>query len=185
MGFKIEGPSGFTADTTSRNRIKVDAITEQREVIVSVDDQRAFNVFCTGAVADGEYVAYLKNTSTTRNLFIQLIRVGGDGTAPIIWKVHKVTGTAADGTTATAVNLNLTSGIQPEATILQDGGGTAISGLTSEGVIAYARHDDAASFDIPFAGALVLGPQNAIAVESDDGTMSIAECLIRFYYEDL
>ena len=141
MGFQIEGGagSGFAAHVTKRGRLKTDTMTETREFIVARDDQRAFNVYCTGTtMTDGQYVAYLKNTSSTRNMHIQLIRVSGEGTAPIIWKIHKVTGTAANGQAATPVNLNLGSSVTAEATVLEDGGATAISGITEAGVILFA-----------------------------------------------
>lgn len=188
MGLQIEDGTGDgpSAGVTARNRLKVDAISTPHEVVVSRDDARAFNAVCEGVtVGDGEYGAYLKNTSTTRNLFISLIRVSADGTVPILWKIHKVSGTAANGAAVTAVNLNLGSAISPEATILEAGSGTAISGLTQEGEIAFQRHGDQESANIPFDEALILPPQTAIAVELDDGGSATTEVLLRFFYEDI
>lgn len=188
MGLQIEGAvgTGYGAAVTVRNRLKTDALVASREFIIARDDQRAFNVYCTGTtMTDGQYVAYIKNTSTTRNMHIELVRVSGEGTAPIIWKIHKVTGTAANGQASTAVNLNLGSSVTPEATILEDGGATAISGLTEDGVIAHARHANQSQFDIPFAGVLVMPPATAIAIETDDGSLTTCETLIRFFFEDI
>ncbi len=185
MGFQIEGDL-YTADVTGKGQLKVRAISSENEAAISREEQRSFNVVFSGpTMTDGQYVAYIKNTSTTRNMHIWLTRCGAEGTAPIIWKIHSVTGTAANGVAVTPINLNLSSGLTAEATTIGDQGGTAISGLTSEGVVAQFRHANQASFDVPFHGTLILGPGNAIAVEADDGSVTASEVLIRFYYEDI
>ena len=182
MGIQVEGHSaGYVAGVTEGGRLQTEAQTNLRGFYVSRDEQRLFNaVFVDASAAAGNYVAYLKNTSTSRILIIDLIRVEAANAA--LWKVVTATGTATGGTTVTAVNMNRQSGIAPEATMLADnvGGFTAGSAL-----IAIDRHPDNSSSTIPFDDTLILGPQNAIAIEYDTGSTGAAGAVIRFYYEDL
>lgn len=181
MGFQIEGPSGFIAETSKRKRLQVDSISEERGAIVSEQDQRAFNWnFFDASLAAGTYAGYLLNTSTTRNLKIDLVRVGGVNT--IFWKIIVATGTATGGTSVTGENLNLGSGIQSESTALQDN----VGGFTAGAVKANGRHVANSSLLIPFDDLLILPPNTAIAFEADAvGGTGIAEVLVRGFYEDL
>lgn len=181
MGIQIDSGTGagFSAGVSSRKRLLTESMAANHESVIALDDERAFNaVFNDASAAAGNYVAYIKNTSATRNMFIHLVRVQAANAAR--WRIFKVTGTGS-GTTVTATNLKLSSSVTPEATILADN----ITGLSTDGEIAPIRTAASASFDAPFDGSLILGPQNAIAVEYDTGTTGAAECLIRFFYEDI
>lgn len=180
MPIQVEGhSSGLVAGVSNENRLQVEAETNLRGFFKSRDDRRLFNaVFQDASAAAGNYVAYLKNTSTTRILVVDLVRVGAVNAAK--WKFFKVTGTGS-GTTVTAVNMNFQSGIQPEATLLADN----ITGLTTSGEFATTRTPANTSQIVPFDDTLILGPQDAFAIEYDTGTTGEAAATVRFYYEPL
>ena len=184
MALEIQGnreKGGVTAlDFSDRGRARVDALSNLTSAHVSRDDGLTFNLISHDATAAaGTHICYLKNTSTTRDLYIDLLRVGNAETA--LWKVWSVTGTAAGGSALTPTNLDLKRGISAEVTAR---GNDAITGLTQVSEIATVRCPSNDSRDIPLDDTLILGTDNAIAVEidTDDGTPSIAEVLIRFYF---
>lgn len=180
MPIQLEGHSaGLVAGVSDNNRLQVEAETNLRGYFISRDDRRLFNaVFQDASAAAGNYVAYIKNTSTTRQLVVDIVRVGAVNAAK--WRFFKVTGTGS-GTAVTAVNMNFQSGIEPEATILADN----ITGLTTAGEFATTRTPANTSQVIPFDDTLILGPQNAFAIEYDTGTTGEAAATIRFYFEPL
>ena len=167
-------------------RALVDAETNLTGHFIPVRDGLAFNwsnVITTGGVA-GNNVFYLKNDSTTRNLFIDLMRVSGVNA--IRWLVHSATGTAAGGDAVTGTNLNRASGIATTnlSTARGSGGTGALSGITRGDQIAVTRNAAGAAGEIPFNGILILGTDDAIVVEYDAGTSGEAEVLVRGYYKD-
>ena len=181
MGFNIDDGlgRGHIAGVSPDNRLMVAAKSNLRGYYVSRDDERLFNaVFEDASAAAGNYVAYILNTSTTRRMVIDLIRVEAANAA--LWKVVTATGTATGGNSVTAVNMNRTSSITPEATMLADNVGGFTAGTP---LIARARHPADSSITIPFDDTLILGQNNAIALEYDAGTTGIAGATIRFYYE--
>lgn len=181
MGLKIEDGkgSGISAEVNSKNRLKVDSDTQLTSATVSDEAGLCFNaVSVDSSAAAGEYILYFKNTSTSKKFYVDLIRVGTVNAA--LFKIATVTGTAAGSSALTPVNLNLTSGKEAEATCRGDG---AITGLTEDSVIAVTRVSAATSSNIPFDDTLILGPNDAIAVEYDTGTTGAAEVLLRGYYQ--
>lgn len=163
------------------NRLMVASKSNVRGFFVSRDDNRLFNaVFEDASAAAGNYVAYLQNTSSSRLLFIDLMRLGAAENA--IFKVVTATGTATGGNAVTPVNMNRQSGITAEVTALADnvGGFTAGTALISKDRIL-ADTDK----DVPFDDVLILGPDDAVAVEYDTGTTGEASVLIRFFFEDI
>ncbi len=182
MSFKIEdgGGTGNTAGVNKRQRLKVEASTDLVGHFVSLEDGQAFNVVShTASAAAGQHILYLKNTSPTRTMFVNLLRVGASSAA--VWKIWEVTGSAGTATVLTPSNLNLSSGILAEA---DSRGDLAVEGLTQGSQLAHVRHGVNMHADIPFDDILILGQNDAIAVEYDAGVNgSTAESLIRFYYK--
>jgi len=182
MALKIESGlgDGRVAGVSPENRLMVAASTNIKGHFISRDDNLAVNpVSHDATAAAGTHVFYFKNDSATRDFFVDLMRVGG--VASILWKVWSVTGTAADGSALTPVNLNLKSGATAEATAR---GGDAITGLTQVDEIATVRSAANANTDIPFDDMLILGQGDAIAVEADAvSSTDVAEVLMRGYYE--
>lgn len=174
--------SGKSASVSSVQRLNVSAKINPRIFYISRDDGQAYSASMSGFSADaGEFVFYLKNTSSTRNMFISQITVSA--LQAVLWKLWSVTGTAAAGTSITPTNLNLSSGLIAES--ISMGGGAAITGLTEDGILIPFRSTATASMNGSFVDALILGPGKAIAVEYDTGTTGICDVNVMFHYENL
>jgi len=87
------------------------------------------------ASAAGQYSFYFKNTSSTKEFVLSHIGINSDLGGKI--KLWRVSGTAGDGVTITPPNSNLSQSQTADATVLHDGGGTAISGLTQVSCLDY------------------------------------------------
>lgn len=169
---------GLTASVSEANRLNVSAKTADRIYYVSRDDKLSFiSTSVIASAAAGNYIYYIKNTSSTRNLFIFEMHLSSANAA--LWKVSKVTGTAA-GTGITPINMNTGSGITAETASF---GNAAVTGLTETAVIHPARNPADGSSDVGFGGALILTPNEAVAVEYDTGTTGGAEVTTEFWFE--
>jgi len=174
--------SGKKMSVSSTQRGNVSAKTATRQFYASRDDGLAYNVvYDPMTVAAGEYSAYLKNTSTTRNMFIADIEF--HAVENVKWKIWNVSGTAASGTTITATELNLSKGITAEASAMH--GDTTITGLTQIAQVGSHRSQALSDSGMNFGGALILGPGDAIAIEYDTGTTGICSHDIFIWFEDL
>jgi hypothetical protein len=129
----------------------------------------------------GDHIAYLKNTSSTRNLFIGDMSFGGVNS--ILWKGFFCTGTAASGEVITPQPTNKSKAIPAEATAMA--GDTAITGLTTDGEFTTRRSPAAGTNEEAFDGTVILGPGDAVVIEYDAGTDGIGEVDIHFHYEDI
>ena len=179
---KIEDGRGKNGDASVsiQQRLNASSKNARRIYYVSRDDGRAFNaVYDSITAAAGDYTAYLKNTSDTRNLYVSNIEF--HSAENVKWKIWQVTGTAASGETVTPSNMNLTSGLAAEATAMA--GDTAITGLTTVKQIGSHRSQANGDSSMDFDGALILGPGDAIAIEYDAGTTGICSHDIFFWYE--
>lgn len=180
---KIEDGKGKSGDmsVSVTQRGNVSAKTAPRPMYAARDDGLSFSAIFHGAGAAGEHVAYLKNTSSTRNLFVGDITLGG--VEAILWKMFFVTGTAAAGETVTPTPTNRSKSIPAEATAMA--GNTAITGLTPDGEFSTVRNKALDNHNEAFGGALILGPGDAVVIEYDTGTAGIFDIDIHFHYEGL
>jgi hypothetical protein len=80
-------------------------------------------------------------------------------------KLWRVTGVAANGVTLTPSNENLSSSITADATVIEDGAGTAISGLTNANLLDYVRIPVDGSREMLLNDRIRLSQNEAIAVE--------------------
>lgn len=169
---------GYDASVSDVNRLNVSSKSQARSFYISRDDGLTFNLISTDAgAAAGDLIFYLKNTSSTRNIHLDRIEYHSANAA--VWKVWQVTGTGS-GTAITPSNLNLTSSKTAEAAGLGNG---AITGLTTGDQMGTHRNGADGHGDMTFEGALILGPNDAIAVEYDTGTTGAAEIEAIFWYE--
>ena len=167
---------------SAAQRANVSAKTNPRIFYSSRDDQKAYNAIMPSfSAAAGEYVFYLKNTSTTDNLFIKHVEF--HSVQAVHWKVWEVTGTAAAGTAITPANLNLSSGLASSTTCM--GGGATITGLTTVKQIGTHRTAANGEGEMNYENALILGPNNAIAIEYDTGTTGLCEIDCFYHFEGL
>ena len=179
---KIEDGKGKKGDASvsSDQRLDVSSRSNSRSFYVSRDLGLAFNAIYNFTAAANDIVAYVKNTSSTKNLFITAVEF--HAVEAVKWKVFSCTGTAAAGETVTPSNLNLSSGKIAEATAMA--GDTTITGLTSVAQIGTQRSVATGSVEMNFQDALLLGPEDAIYVEYDTGTAGIGEADIFMHFED-
>ena len=184
MGFfnlQDGGGSGRLATVSAFFRLNVSAKTNPRIFYSSRDEGKAFNCISTDAsAAAGDYILYLKNTSTSDNLYMKHIEFHSANAAT--WKVWEVTGTAAGSSEIISSNLNLGSANVAEATARGNG---AISGLTTVKQIGTHRNDANGEAEMNYDNALVLPPGSAIAIEYDSGTTGAAELDCFFHYEEI
>ncbi len=182
MAFIItDGQSGRTATVSVENRLNNSSKSNPRTFYVSRDDGLTFTLASVdSSAAAGDLIAYLKNDSTTRNVYIKEIQVSALNAA--LWKVFEVTGTAAGSSAITPSNINLASGQTADATARGDG---ALTGLTTADLIRSTRTTAGDAMNIVFDDALILGPSDAIAVEYDTGTTGAAEVNIMLHFEDI
>ena len=170
------------ASVSAARRGNVSAKTAPRRYYVSRDDQQTFDAIQPSfSAAAGNYVQYIKNTSTTKNMYIDSAYAASLNAA--VFKVWEVTGTAAAGTTITPANSQLSSGLLAEATSM--GGGSTITGLTTVKQVGTIRVPAADEKRRDYGGALIIGPNKAIAIEYDTGTTGLCETAIEFHYETI
>lgn len=183
MAFIEDGKgSGRKASVSSVQRLNVSAKTAPRYFYASRDFGLAYNAVYDGiTAAANDYTAYLKNTSSTRNLFINHIEF--HSVEAVKWKIWTVTGTAAAGEAVTPTPFNVSKSITAEATAMA--GDTAITGLTTVAQIGSHRTEATSEAGMHFEGALILGPGDAVAVEYDTGTTGICSHDIFFWFEDI
>ncbi len=172
---------GKFASVSSVNRLNVSSKANPRSFYISRDDGLAFSLTSVAAsIAAGQYLIYFKNTSTTRNAYIEQVHFGADEN--VLWKLWSVSGTAAGGNVIASTNLNLSSGRTAEETSRGEG---SITGLSTEGILDADRTLALTHGVITTADVLILGPGDAIALEYDTGTTGTAEASIEYHYETI
>ncbi len=181
---KIEDGKGKNGDmsVSTTQRGNVSAKTAPRIMYAARDDGLSYSVVCDNVTAAaGDYVGYLKNTSSTKNIFIS--DVSASAVEAVKWKMWFVTGTAAAGEAVIPTPFNKSKSIPAEAISLS--GDTAITGLTTDGQIITGRSTAGAMIDANFHSALILGPGDAVAIEYDTGTTGLCETSLHFHFEGL
>lgn len=185
----IESPNGdgfvSTSQLTKGGKVRLDVEAKSDEVIffASRDESEAFSwVAQDAAAAAGEYVIYVKNTSTQgKILVIREIVVGSAELA--IWKLSTVTGTAAGGSEITGVCLNRKTPTSAPATA-RSGSTGGVTGLTEQEVVAICRSTADANKVLDMHDALILGQDQAIAVEIDTTAGAEASVVVIGHFED-
>jgi hypothetical protein len=176
-----KGKNG-NASVSSVQRLNVSAKSAHRKFYASRDFGQGYNaVFDPVNTANGEYTAYLKNDSSTQNLFISVFEF--QSVEACKWRIWQVTGTAASGESVTPSELNLSRNIPAPVTAMA--GDTAITGLTATKQLGSHRTQALGDSEMDFGGSLVLGPGDAIAVEMDTGTSGLVSLDIFFWMEPI
>ena len=168
------------ASVSSVQRLNVSAKNANRMFYSSRDFGNAYNaVYDDITAVSGDYTAYLKNTSSTYNLFVSEIEFHSINDTK--WKIWEVTGTAASGEVVTPAELNLSRNIP--APVIAMAGDTNITGLTNVQQIGSHRNTAASDSGMNFAGSLILGPGDAIAIEVDVGVSGLVSHDLFFWME--
>jgi len=174
------GGTGREATVSSFFRLNVSAKTNPRTFYASRDEGQTFNaISIDAAAAAGDHIFYLKNTSTTRNMFVKHIEFHSVNAAT--WTVFEATGTPA-GTSLEPSNLNLGSPNAAEASFYGDG---AVTGLTEGKRLGSHRNAADGEAAMEFDDALLLPPNSAILIEYTSGTAGAAEVDCFFHYETI
>jgi len=171
------------ASVSSVQRLNVSGKNANRMFYASRDFGSAYNfVVEGGSTAAGAYSCYLKNTSSTQNVFVSEIEFHSVENTK--WKIWEVSGTAAGGTTNVPAELNLGKNIPAPVSAMDNSGGT-ITGLTQVNQIGSHRNTALGDSGMNFAGVLILGPGDAIAIEMDTGTTGLVSHDFFFWMEDI
>lgn len=181
MALQIEDGRGTgqkVAVSPTGNRLDVSARSNPRIYYVSRDDSNAYSAYSEDAsAAAGDFILYLKNTSTSLNLYIDDIIF--DAANDSKFKLHKVTGTAS-GTDIVPTNLNFRSGNTATAEVKGSG---AVTGLTSSSTLLSERILGNTSSEFKTSDTIRLGLNDAIAIEYDTGTTGAADASVIFYFD--
>lgn len=181
---RIEDGKGKNGDmsVSATQRGNVSAKTAPRAFYSSRDDGLSYSAIYDSITATaGDYVAYLKNTSVTRNIYIGDLTAGG--VEAIKWKGWVCTGTAASGETVTPTKMNISKAIPADAAAMA--GNTSITGLTIGSQFTNFRSGALETWEELFDGTLVLGPGDAIVFEYDAGIAGVCEIDIHFHFETI
>jgi hypothetical protein len=169
----------YTAEVSNAQRLKTDSCSKSALTCASeLGDAYSVIAVDAGPVA-AEYTLYFKNNSADEFHLYDMWSYGTD--ADVVWKLHKVTGTAS-GTAITPVNLNVGSGKIADVTVA--GGAAGVTGLTSAGVLLQWYNGIANTTNKwTIDGAIIIPSGTAIAIEYDAGTGGAAMLTLRGYYE--
>ncbi len=176
MGLQIEDGlgRGFVAQVASEGHLVVDALTTTGMAHISDAHGLSFT-WSSGTydAAAGDTILLVKNTSTTRNLFIIAITLSADVETRVV--VHlPTTEVTPTGTAVTGVNLNSTSSNAALATAIRD------ETNNSQGGIVWAGEIQATSepYSVPTFGAIIIGQNDSIGV---DYVADAAACDVTIY----
>jgi len=168
--------TGEALRITDSNRLQAEAEASSRQFFISRDIGQVYHGILedAGATANEE-ILYLRNASTTKLLFIGQVTISTDTAAK--FRIKKVTGTAT-GSDVVPENLNSTSA---NAADVEFKGNGAVTGLTDDGDVFVGRVSADNSFVTEFGDALILGQNNAIAIETE--TTASIDITIDFHLE--
>ena len=159
--------TGFLARTKgSDGRSNSSARSDSRGYYNSRDRAQSYGAsFSHPASAAGQYSLYFKNTSSTKDFVVSTVGLNSDLGAQI--KLWRVTGDAGDGVALTPTNENLSSSHAADAICIEDGAGTAISGLSNANLIDYVLVSVDGSREMLLDDRVRLSQNEAIAIEVD------------------
>lgn len=158
---------GYEAEVNSDNKLEVASVSRTEMTFHSERDGDAF-IFATAnhidiPIADTVYgVFYLKNTSETKDLYIESVRTCS--TAVNLWNLYKnpTTSTVIDDQTAGVKNtLNFTSASTADVDVYQGTGTNFTGGSLLENWVNDIGHSTE-----EYGGALILGKNDSIGVSA-------------------
>jgi hypothetical protein len=182
----------FTSDSNgclekmmgSDGRANVSSRSDSRAYYNSRDKAQTYSIpFDFQSAAAGEFGAYFKNTSTIGQVFV-VDAIGVNSVEASRIKLWFVTGTATGGTLITPTNLNSASGNEAPAIAMEGASaGTGITNLTAAGVIDFAYVAATGHEEFRLGDRLRIAPNDAIAIEYEEGTTGDTSGVIFGYFE--
>jgi len=165
----------------SDRRLNTSGRVDSRSYYSSRDDSLAFSlVWDDASSAAGDFILTWENTDTTgKQLVIDSVGLNSENASS--FKLHVVTGTPV-GVSVTPVCLNLQSPVTAQANCVE-AAGTAITGLTSAGVIDHASVNADGHDEFRLDDRLRVGQNQKIAIEYEQGTTGRTWGVIFGFYE--
>lgn len=171
----------------SDGRLNVSSRADGRGYYNSRDKSESYTLTFNDAGATiADWVVYLKNDKTDgKHLVIRSASINGEVLSS--FELHTVTGTAADGASATPLNLNQ-AGVARSATAtamtVADSETTPIAGLTSAAKIDQLQVVAGGHGEFLLNDQLRIGQDQAIAIKMSAGAANkICSGVIFFYFE--
>jgi hypothetical protein len=171
--------SGRAAGVSANNRGDVSSRNASRIYYTSRDFKQAYNWVSSFSASTGNEIIYLKNDSQVNDLYIDHVLLSAEA-GRATFALYEVSGTAA-GTTLTGVNLNLKSSNTADVTSF---GNAAVTGLTLGNKIEVVSAPDDTTVALNVQDALILGFNNAIAIEFT-GSAGNVNCVISGFFEEI
>jgi len=165
----------------SDSRLNVSSRSDGRAFYVSRDKGQKYVLHIKDAdAADGDLIAYLRNDSKDKKLYINDIHIS----SPVACKFIISFGdsTTATGTSVTPVNMNKSSSNDADVTAL---GNAAVGGVGASTDFASMRISGSDTGELDFGDTLILGQNDNIVIESDliTSTPDLVEVDIYFFIE--
>lgn len=162
MSITIEDGSGggYKSKVTSENKLRTYATTEPEISFESETNSRAYS--WTNATYDytaADTVLLVKNTSSSLNLIIESITLGGDTETAVT--IHAPTCASPTGTAVTGVNLNRKFSTTPASATAKVNESTNSQGE----VIITVQIDGSQSSFVDLNDSVILGVNDCIAVD--------------------
>jgi hypothetical protein len=175
---KIEDGAGTGkfAKVNAKKRLDTTSSTLSQRALVSAEDGETYHWTTSFSAATGNEVMYIKNLSKTKLLFIDKVTMNSVNAG--LFELHVATGTPG-GTTITGTNVNLTSSKVADVTSYAD---AAVTGLTLGARIDLARTAANGRVDMNLEDVLILGLNDAIALEYT-GSTGLVDVTIEGYFE--
>ena len=184
LQYTSDASGGIELTKGSNGRLNVSSRADSRAYYNSRDVGQTYaGVFEMTAASEGEFVAYLQNTSTTgKTLVVNEITMGS--ALDSIAKLWFVSGTPVDGTPSSATNLNRASPNAATGIALEGGSAaTGITGLVKEAIIGVDYIKAGSSNKFNLGDTLRLGQNDAIAIEKVTGSDGDVSGSIVVYFE--
>jgi len=163
----------------SDSRLNVSSRVDSRTFYVSRDNGQAYVLRTEDDdAAAGDLVAYLRNNSTSKRLYITDIHISSEQGAT--FKLAFGDSVTATGTSVTPVNLNRSSSNDADATALGDG---AVGGVAASTFFSTIRVGSNELVEYDTKDSIILGQNDNLVVEYDTGATGDVEVDVFFFIE--
>ena len=163
----------------SDTRLNVSSRSDERSFYVSRDFGQYYCLRIEDDNAEvNDLIAYIRNDSTTKSLFIRDIHISAENACTIKFAFGDAT--AATGTAVTPVNLNKASSNAADVTAFGNGAVGSVAASTFFSTIRVGA-GETVEYDV----TLILGQNDNIVIEYDTGSTGDIEIDIFFYLDTL
>ena len=166
----------------SDGRLNVSSRSDGRAYYNSRDLENAYAIPFQDADADAaEFVAYIKNTSTTLTFVVSHIGINSSIAGSFV--LHKMDAATATGTALVPINMNFASPKAASLQALKGAGGVGVAVAATDGIIDVVQIATNAHEEFRLADTLRLGQNQSIAIEYDRGASSVVEGVFFGFFE--